>query len=176
MSKLSENPIDAVASSHFAQVDDDYRHVSKEASPTTALVLPGATLKWYLVHPAGDPFAGENVREAQQHVARDVDQGRIAMRDEVGFVVQHRCAGRDILYVCSWRGNNEVWETIYSKPRVADGRFEIAHRPLTTGTFCVWVIPMVAHEQQAWVRYLKSRRDAGARRKYLGDQFSGTVG
>jgi hypothetical protein len=38
------------------------------------------------------------------------------------------------------------------------------------GTFCVWEMGAVVHEQQAWIRYLCSARDAAAAQAYLADQ------
>jgi hypothetical protein len=44
------------------------------------------------------------------------------------------------------------------------------------GTFCVWELGAVLHEQQAWIRYLYSARDDAARREYVADQYAGPVG
>ena len=41
------------------------------------------------------------------------------------------------------------------------------------GTFCVWKLGAVWHEQQAWVRYLMSAQGEEAERVYLGDCFEG---
>jgi hypothetical protein len=80
----------------------------------------------------------------------------------------------DIFYVCSWRDNNELWETIYYKPR--DGTYSVAPRETKTATYCVWVIPAGAHEQRAWLDFLRSNRTATARAAYVRDQLSGPVG
>ena len=45
------------------------------------------------------------------------------------------------------------------------------HRP----TFCVWELGAVCHEQRAWSRYLRSSRDAVARREYLQSTYAGVV-
>ena len=72
---------------------------------------------------------------------------------------------------------NELWETVWAKdgdgrrllPSVADSHG--THRP----TFCVWELGAVAHERQAWRRFLRSARDETARRGYLRDLFAGAV-
>jgi hypothetical protein len=45
------------------------------------------------------------------------------------------------------------------------------HRP----TFCVWELGAVAHEREAWVRFLRSPRDRDARLEYLRDVYAGAV-
>ncbi len=44
---------------------------------------------------------------------------------------------------------------------------EKTHKP----TFCVWELAPVWHEQQAWVRFLKSARDEAAAQAWLGDSI-----
>ena len=91
-------------------------------------------------------------------------------------MILHRC-GEDFyfLLVCTWRNENELWETVWAK----DGderRFfhpwpvEGAHRP----TFCVWELGAVCHERQAWSRFLRSSRDAVAKKEYLEDTYTGS--
>jgi hypothetical protein len=96
---------------------------------------------------------------------------------QIGFSMLHRC-GREFYFfiVCTWRNDNELWETIYFKPSVrvpAFARFpETRHR----GTFCVWEMGVVRHEADVWISYLKSARDAGAREHYLRTVWEGVVG
>jgi hypothetical protein len=78
--------------------------------------------------------------------------------------------------VCTWRNENELWETAWAKTGEAGGSFHSwsvtdEHRP----TFCVWELGVVCHEQQAWTRYLRSARDEPARLRYLQDGHSGVV-
>ena len=159
----------------FHQVADDYHHTPKIVRPTSALNAPQIYLKWYLVQPEARPISETEVKQAQTFLLDEVAAGHLTLKNEVGFVVQHRCTAADILYVCSWRNNNEVWETLYHKSIEENSAFQVAQRETKTGTFCVWVIPVVTHEQQAWVRFLKSRRDAAAQLIYCEDQFVGIV-
>ena len=67
-------------------------------------------------------------------------------------------------------------ETIWAKAGESDAFFrpwprEGTHAP----TFCVWELGAVAHEREAWARYLRSGRDEAARRAYLGDLYEGAV-
>ena len=41
----------------------------------------------------------------------------------------------------------------------------------TRAPYCVWELGPVWHEQQAWVRFLTSSRDAAAQQAYLDDRF-----
>ena len=158
----------------FGQVSRDYVHGRKVMRPAAALVAPGVYQKWYVVHPSARPFSTAEIADAQAFLLSEVEGGRLALRDEVGFTVQHRCGGVDIFYVCSWRNDNELWETIYTLPN--GGRYELAPRESKTATYCVWVIPAVTHEQKAWVAFLNSKRDQAAQDAYCRDQFEGEVG
>lgn len=99
------------------------------------------------------------------------------MSDDLGFVLLHRCGAEFyFLIVCTWRQANELWETVYYKQDAKMDRFalfprEEPHIP----TFCVWELGVVAHEMQAWSRFLKSARDGAAAGAYLDDRFSGPV-
>lgn len=158
----------------FHEVADDYNHVRKEMRVAPPLMAPGIFSKWYLINPPDRPFIESEVQAAQSFLLSEIDSGRLRLHNEVGFPVQHRCAKVDIFYVCSWRDNNELWETLYTLP--VGGTYQLTERNNTTGTYCVWVIPAVTHEQQAWLTYLRSPRDDAARRRYCEDQASGEVG
>ena len=75
--------------------------------------------------------------EAQHHLRAELDSNSLELSDEVGFVIQHRTAEWMILYVCTWRGNNEIWETLYHKHLPAESDFEKFKRSDTSATFCV---------------------------------------
>ena len=106
-----------------------------------------------------------------------VEEGALELAGEVGFAILHRC-GEDFyfLLVCTWRNENELWETVWAKDGDDDPAFrpwpaEGTHRP----TFCVWELGVVWHEQGAWSRYLRSRRDEGALLAYLGSSSRAMV-
>jgi hypothetical protein len=158
-------------------VSAGYRHVYKRIQPAPSLEAGEALLKWYDLAPAESPVPG-HIRDLARSAVRDgVEEGALELAGEVGFVILHRC-GEDFyfLLVCSWRNENELWETVWAKNGDSDVLFrpwplEGAHRP----TFCVWELGAVAHEREAWARYLLSPRDEAARHAYLRDCYSGVV-
>jgi hypothetical protein len=93
----------------------------------------------------------------------------------LGFVILHRCGeGFYFLIVCTWRGSNEVWQTVFYKDGEAMADFALFprdgdHKP----TLCVWELVPVWHEQGAWVRFLTSPRDEAAAEAWLADRFAG---
>ena len=155
----------------FDQVLPDYRHIQKWVQPAPALVTSQAYLKWYVLYPQALPITDEQVAQAQNFLLDEMKADRLKLRHEVGFVVLHRCSEMLIIYACTWRGNNEVWETLYHQDLTAGTPFKLFKREDTSPTFCVWVLPAVWHEQQAWVRYLQSSRDPGAKAAYVADQL-----
>ena len=158
-------------------VTPDYRHVEKIAAPEPSLALAGTILKWYDVAPDDAPvplairaLARRNLRDA----AHERPLGELG---ELGFVILHRC-GEDFyfLLICTWRNENELWETVWAKNGADDVFFrpwpvDAAHRP----TFCVWELGAVCHEREAWTRFLDSPHDEAARQAYLRDCYSGAV-
>ncbi len=160
-----------------ASVAADYRHAEKIAQPEPSLALGDTLLKWYDVAPDDEPVPLA-IRAVARRCLRDAARaGELGALGELGFVILHRC-GEDfyVLLVCTWRNENELWETVWAKNGEGDVLFrpwpsEDAHRP----TFCVWELGPVAHEREAWTRYLLSDRDERARQEYLRDCYSGLV-
>lgn len=155
-------------------VRPDYHHVSKLVRPAESLMLDDALLKWYDVAPA-DARVPSGVRAlARRNLRAGVRSGTLELSGDLGFVVLHRC-GDDFyfLLVCTWRNDNELWETVWAK-RSDDDEFrpwpvEGTHRP----TFCVWELGAVCHERKAWTGYLRSARDEAAKLAYARDTFEG---
>ena len=103
--------------------------------------------------------------------------GELRLGGSLGFVILHRCGeGFYFLLVCTWQNENELWETVWAKDGDDDPEFhpwplEGSHRP----TFCVWELGAVAHEREAWSRFLRSPRDRDARLDYLPGRARGAV-
>jgi hypothetical protein len=174
----------------FSQVSSTYEHQQKSVRAGPALETADVYFKWSLIEPESLPITAEQVNGAQTFLLEELNSKRLKLRNEVGFVVQHRCAKVLILYVCTWRGDNEVWETLYhtlvaaearagqarvGQARAGQARYKVTQRQNTSPTFCVWVLPVVLHEQRAWVKYLESSRDQMAQEAYLNDQLTGQV-
>jgi hypothetical protein len=151
-------------------VAPEYRHGPKRATPGEPIALPGALLKWYGLHPDDRPVPEEVARLARAKLTATPLEAR-----GLGFVILHRCGGDFyFLIVSTWRGNNEIWETVFYKDGDAMPGFELfprdgAHKP----TYCVWELVPVWHEQGAWVRFLTSARDEAAAEAWLGDLYAG---
>ncbi|HUG63591.1 MAG TPA: hypothetical protein VMK83_00075 [Gaiellaceae bacterium] len=155
----------------------EYRHAPKVASPQPGITLGEAVLKWYDIAPedASLPLA---IRALARRCLRSgARAGTLELDDALGFVVLHRCDGDFyFLLVSTWRNDNELWETVWAK----SGAHDVLFHPVTSAgshrpTFCVWELGAVAHEREAWIRYLRSERDDSARRAYLRDSFCGAV-
>ena len=161
----------------FGNVAPEYRHVEKRITPGPGVDLPGARLKWYDIARAEAPVPAAIESLARVGLAEAVESGSLAFSSDLGFVILHRC-GQSFyfLLICTWRGNNELWETVWAKNGEADPAFhpwpsDGPHRP----TYCVWELGAVWHEQGAWSRFLSSARDAAALEAYLADEFEGDV-
>ena len=153
-------------------VGPDYRHAAKRVTPGEAIAPLGTVLKWYAVYPEDRPVPDNIAQMARSYLMKTSLEAR-----GLGFVLLHRC-GSDFyfLIICTWRGANEVWETVFYKDGDAMADFALFPREKThKPTFCVWELALVWHEQQAWVRFLESLRDEAAARVWLRDRYAGTV-
>jgi hypothetical protein len=147
-----------------------YRHGPKQVTPGDVIEPPGVVLKWYAVHPQDRPVPEEITQLARSYLLKSELDAR-----GFGFVILHRC-GEDFyfLIVSTWRGNNEIWETVFYKNGDAMTDFalwprEAVHKP----TFCVWELVPVWHEQKTWERFLNSPRDEAAAAVWLRDCYAG---
>lgn len=158
-------------------LDPAYRHHPKLVTPQAGIELNGARLKWYDLARAEAPVPDGIRQIARNYLTAEADAGRLELDAELGFVVLHFCGAEFFfLIVNSWRGNNELWESVYYKQDASMPGFALFPRENRhKGTYCVWELGPVCHEKQAWVGFLNSARDAMAERAYLDDRFVGAV-
>lgn len=151
-------------------VADNYAHGPKRSIPGEAVEANDAILKWYKLASEDRGVPDEIDRLARSYVHKTPLEAK-----GFGFVILHRCGESFyFLIVSTWRGNNEVWETVFYKNGDAMADFalwprEAMHKP----TFCVWELAPVWHETKAWERFLQSRRDQAAAQVWLADLYSG---
>jgi hypothetical protein len=157
-------------------VDAGYRHVTKHISPGTPLVLPDTYLKWYHLRRADQVIDPAVTEEARTFLTEQVTAGRLPISGDLGFVIHHLSGDNiHLLLVCTWRGNNEMWETTYVKDTRQDGPFAPQAQTSHRGVICVWEFGVVAHEHQEWTRYLRSNRDTAAKRAYAESLCTATI-
>ncbi|HEX3653819.1 MAG TPA: hypothetical protein VHU18_13450 [Rhizomicrobium sp.] len=108
-------------------------------------VLQLPRLKWYCVAAPDQPVPPE-IEAMARSVPAETDLQSVSA---FGFVVLHRC-GSDFyfLIVCSWQGNNEIWETVYAKDKVDSGFRDWPRPGAHVPTFCIREMGAVAHESR----------------------------
>jgi hypothetical protein len=162
---------------NLGNVTSDYRHASKFIKPAPGIALSEAYLKWYDIARPEAGVPGDIAAMARNYLQDEASSQNLSLGDALGFVILHRCGDAFyFLIVCTWRNDNEIWETVYAKVSEEDPGFrpfptEGPHRP----TYCVWELGAVWHEKLAWSRYLNSPRDADAKQLYLQDSYEGLV-
>lgn len=154
-------------------IDAGYQHKSKQVILLAPLILPHAVLKWYGVHEDGRP-----IPEAVTEMARQQLITAPIQTQGMGFALLHRCGESFyFLIVCTWRNSNELWETVLYKDKEAATSFALFPRDEAhKAALCVWELGPVWHEQQAWIRFLRSERDEAAAQLWLRDCFAGVTG
>jgi hypothetical protein len=157
-------------------VKDGYQHYAKRITPRDGLDLPGVRLKWYDIGFLDFPVTDALHSEAREVICHEIETGMFDAIGETGFIVLHDCGEVVFLMIGTWRGNNELWETVYQKFPDAGGTFRPQraigdHRP----TYCVWELGAVTHESLAWARYLRTERTEADFEAYLTDQYQGEI-
>lgn len=153
-------------------VAPDYVHYDKLIMPGALLTAGMRHLKWYDIGTPEKPVPAEIQAMARAFLTRQ----NLTDLSDLGFVVLHRCGESFyFLIACSWRGNNELWQSVWAKTAEMQD-FGDWDRPMPhPATFCVWELGAVFHEQKAWIRYLRSGRDQTAIAAWLADQYEGPV-
>jgi hypothetical protein len=153
-------------------VTQGYQHAPKRATPGESIETSGAILKWYGLHSEDRPVPNEIDLLARSYLARTALEAQ-----GLGFVILHRC-GNDFyfLIVSTWRGNNELWETVFYKESEAMADFALWRREgMHKPTYCVWELAPVWHEKESWERFLMSARDEAAAEVWQRDLYSGAA-
>ncbi len=155
--------------SETIQVGQTYRHYEKMIRCHGVIDLTIGRLKWYGINCSNQPIEQSIFELAQSFVSRKLRSDGSPSAQELGFVLLHRCGqGVYFLGLCTWRGNNELWKTIFFFETDTMEDFALfpqdeAHKD----TFCVWELAVVCHEVQAWTTYLKSNRTDQDADRYL---------
>lgn len=114
-------------------------------------------------------------RRARAWLADEAATGALGLGYGLGFVVLPASDPLSYLIVGVWRDHQELWETLYVRDPARGPGFERVQPGEDAPTLCVWELAPVWHEREAWVRYLRSARDAPAKRAYLADRLAGPV-
>ena len=162
--------------SAFGNIPSEYKHVPKIAVPGEDILLPDGYLKWYDVRVEHAMIPDEVRAEARAFLQSESESGRLKLDGDLGFVIFHLCGESFyFLIVCTWRNQNEMWETLYAQDLQHGGGFSLVPQGTHLEVICVWELGAVLHERQAWTEYLTSARDDEAKRAYLNSRFTGLV-
>ena len=147
-------------------IDTGYRHAPKVAPIGEPLELPGRLLKWYGLHYEDKPIPVAISQLARAYLKKTPLEAR-----GFGVVILHRCTDDFyFLIVSTWRGNNELWETVFYKDGDKMADFALFPREgQHKGTYCAWEMQPMWHERGAWETFLNSARDEKAAKAWLGD-------
>ncbi|SHG67657.1 hypothetical protein SAMN05421866_1189 [Chryseobacterium oranimense] len=144
---------------------------SKYASPKGIFTLGRTRFKWYNL--AEDPavISPQDIINAKTCI-ENADEN-FQDKDDLGFVIMHRCGENYLLLICTWRSENELWESVYYND---SGTFEVWDRKnIHIPTYCVWEMGIVYHESKAWKKFLGTDRTDVHQQNYLNDFFEGEV-
>ena len=145
------------------RLSPDYLHCSKDAVSRGAQTFGRAVLKCFDLDEHAHRLKVDTRSKAQTALTGFAS----ALTDDIaGFAILHQISASICsLLITRWRGNTELWQSVHylDRPLSAFAPFFIPPNPTAPAlrpTFCVWELAIVAHETQAWQRYLFSNRSA----------------
>lgn len=123
---------------------------SKYALPKEIFTVGKTRFKWYDL--AKDPaeVSSQDIQNAKMCIENANENFQNI--EDLGFVIMHRCGENYLLLICTWRSENELWESVYYD---GTGKFEIWNRNKThLPTYCVWEMGIVSmnlrHGKNTW--------------------------
>lgn len=138
---------------------------SKYATYKEVFMVGKTRFKWYDLASDLSEISSQDIQDAKACIENAEED--FQNKEDLGFVIMHRCGEQYLLLVCTWRSENELWESVYYN---SSGTFEVWDRnKIHLPTYCVWEMGIVYHESQAWKRYLGSARKESHRLEYLND-------
>lgn len=147
----------------------DYKHEPRIVLPDGLLTPPQLVLKWYNMLKRDEGLFTENrVRDAKSFVEKQIALSNIQPLSGLGFVILSGAA--DFLNIAVWDNQtpyllkNQVYDPQKRKADIGED-----------GAFCAWELGIVAHEKDAWLRYLASKRGEPDKRVYLADTIGGEL-
>lgn len=144
---------------------------SKYASPKGIFTLGRTRFKWYNLAEDQAVISPQDIINAKMCI-ENADEN-FQDKDDLGFVIMHRCGENYLLLICTWRSENELWESVYYN---GSGTFEVWDRKnIHIPTYCVWEMGIVYHESKAWKKFLGTDRTDVHEQDYLNDFFEGEV-
>jgi hypothetical protein len=144
---------------------------SKFASPQGVFEVGKTNFKWYNLAENIEDISSEDISNAKACIENAEE--KFQDLDDLGFVILHRCGENYLLLVCTWRSENELWESVYND---GSGKFEVWERKnIHIPTYCIWEMGIVYYESTAWKKFLGTRREETEKEQYLNDFFEGEV-
>lgn len=149
----------------------DYVHRDKFATPREGIAVGNSKFKWsnIALPEAPVPIGIETLARTFMKT--------VNVAGDLGFVTLHRCGDNFyFLLVSTWRNRQELWESVYAKSGAEEPQFKtFLYDKLHRGTYCVWELGVVWHEQNAYKRLLVSERSDKDVMRYLDDVYEGPV-
>jgi len=148
----------------------DYEHKPRIAIADDLLITrTDMALKLYRMVREG----GEVSESMSDIVRRFLHRARIKPFSGLGFVI----LSDGMLNVARWDSSNpcvlknDLWEYTPVGECFERRKLSVSKE----GAFCAWELGIVAHEKDAWLRYLASKRCERDKIHYLSDRFSGSL-
>ena len=149
---------------------ENYKHQSRTVRSRGLVTTPSLFLKLYSMAKDAHP-TNKTISDATRLLEREVAEGKIDPLTGLGFAI----LSEGMLNVARW--DKEYPIVVKNQIYGFEGSINSA-KPLDimdVGSFCIWELGIVAHEKEAWKRFLDSERGKNEKCGYLSDFIEGNL-
>jgi len=153
-------------------VPKDYKNEQHEVQSIGLITEPNLVLKLYHMFVSDKPLDPNYLEQNMEYIEKQIRDDVIKSHIGMGFAK----VCKDAIGVATWDENNPI--VIQSQ------LFYVKNQDISTaeemnigeeGPYCVWELGIVAHEKEAWKRYLDSQHTEKDKEKYLNDTIEGLL-
>ena len=151
----------------------DYAHRPRKVASAGFCHGKGLLLKLYDMYIPGAP--GSPITAANEFLREEIERGRLTPLSGLGFAI----ISKDMINAVRWDDkypivmNNQIYE--YNPEELVARATAKKLDVNQCGSFCVWEAGIVAHEKDAWIRYLAAGRSQEDKEDYLNDFINGSL-
>ncbi len=149
-----------------------YQNPRRAVRPVGLVKDPTLVLKLYDMYIKGQSTPEPLIQDSRGFLEREISRGNIKPYIGMGFAI----LSKDMLNVARWDITfpivlqNQLY--VFNEGKLTTlSRLDISDE----GSFCVWELGIVAHEKEAWKRFLASKRKEADKRRYLEDVIEGDL-
>ncbi|MEK6888674.1 MAG: hypothetical protein AABW80_01055 [Nanoarchaeota archaeon] len=143
-----------------------------------AVPNPSVAVKMYSMFEKGRPFLSDDEERTLKGSVEEIllGEGRFSIEPKLG--IGFSIVSEDVLNISMWGGEypSLINPNIFSWDERKVFLINLKRQRIEdVGAYCAWEVAILAHESEAWRRFLRSAKEEKDIKIYLADIFSGEI-